>query len=157
MFLIVDFYLKLVQPDPDLLDPDIVVRRVADIVNALPAETRAVLTQRNQAQLEGVVGYLERWWATLSETLPAGGNAALEALVASRFFEVTHDEGALTRFALEARLSAMVFGEETIAPLLARVGGDRGAVTTDRAERTLAAYAGAGEGPLPAPAAREQR
>jgi hypothetical protein len=154
--LIVDFYLKLVQPAPDLLDPDVVVQRVADIVNALPAETRAVLAQRDRAQLEEVVGYLERWWTALSEALPAAGNAALEALVASRFFEVTHDEGALTRFALEARLSAMVFGEETIAPLLARVA-EMERVTTDRAERSLAAYAGSEEGSLPAPAARKQR
>ncbi len=60
----------------------------------------------------------------------------------SRFFEVTHDEGALTRFALEALLSAMVFGAEPTAPLLARVAAME-RTTTAAVQKVLTAQAGA--------------
>jgi len=139
---IVDFFLKLVPSGQDLLDPDQVVRKVAEIVAALPEQTRVALVRRDRAQLEGVLDYLEGWWAVLTADLMTDGASVLERMVRSRFFEVTHDEGALTRFALEARLSTMVFGDDTVSPLLARLAAmDR--ATTDAARRVLTAKAGA--------------
>jgi hypothetical protein len=141
--LIVDFFLKLVPSSQELLDPDLVVRKVADIVAGLPQETRVALVRRDRAQLEAVLDYLEGWWALLTASLSDGGSA-LEGMVRSRFFEVTHDEGALTRFALEVRLSAMVFGDDASSPLLARLAAmDR--ATTEVARRVLTAQAGAAE------------
>ena len=154
--LIVDFYLRLVPSGRDLLDPDLIVRQVGDIVAALPAETRAMLTQRDQAQLEAVLDYLEGWWAALSGEIVGGGDPPLELLVRSRFFEVTHDEGALTRFALEARLSAMVFGAEPTAALLARVAAMERA-TTAAVQRVLTAHAGGVDGAIDAVSARAGR
>jgi len=153
---IVDFFLKLVPSGQDLLDPDLVVRSVADIVAALPEQTRAALVRRDRAQLEGVLDYLEGWWAVLTADLMTDGASVLERMVRSRFFEVTHDEGALTRFALEARLSTMVFGDDTVSPLLARLAAmDR--ATTDAARRVLTAKAGAVAAPASAAAAPARR
>ena len=154
--LIVDFYLKLIPSGQDLLDPDQVVRRVGDIVAGLPEQTRTLLTQRDQAQMEAALDYLEAWWAELSRVVESPGGSALEVLVRSHFFEVTHDEGALTRFALEARLSAMVFGAEPAAALLARVAVMERA-TTAAAQRALTAHAGAADGAAAAVSARAQR
>jgi MoxR-like ATPase len=155
--LIVDFYLKLItNTGQELLDPDQVVRRVGGIVAGLPEQTRATLTQRDQSQMEGALDYLERWWATLAREIDADGGAALELLVQSRFFEITHDEGALTRFALEARLSAMVFGAEPTAPLLARLAAME-RTTAAAAQRVLTARAGAVEGDAVAMSARAGR
>ena len=67
-----DFYLRLVPSGQNLLDPDLIVRQVGDIVAALPAETRVMLTQRDQAQMEAVLDYLEGWWAALSGELDGG-------------------------------------------------------------------------------------
>ena len=86
--------------------------------------------------------------ATLSETLPAGGNAALEALVASGSFEVTHDEGALTHLLRWKRALSDGVRAETIAPLLARVA-EMERVTTDRAKRPWPPMRGPGKGPWP--------
>jgi len=155
--LIVDFYLRLVPSAQNLLDPDLIVRQVGDIVAALPAETRVMLTLRDQAQMEAVLDYLEGWWAALSGKLAGGGgDPPLELLVRSRFFEVTHDEGALTRFALEARLSAMVFGAEPTAALLARVAAMERA-TTAAVQRVLTAHAGGVDGAIDAVSARAGR
>ena len=132
------------------------MHKVADIVAALPAESRAALVRRDRAQLEGVLDYLEGWWAVLTADLLTGGASVLERMVRSRFFEVTHDEGALTRFALEARLSTMVFGDDTVSPLLARLAAmDR--ATTDAARRVLTAKAGAVEAPASSAAAPARR
>lgn len=154
--LIVDFYLKLVPSGPEILDPDLIVRRVGEIVAGLPHQTRALLTLRDQSQLEALLEYLERWWAALSRELPEDAGAALGALVQSRFLEITHDEGAFTRFALEAQLSAMVFGAEPTASLLARVAAmDR--ATMEVAQRVLTARAGAGDAAIDAVSARARR
>jgi MoxR-like ATPase len=140
--LIVDFYLKLIPMGDDRLDPDQIVRRVGDIVAGLPEETRAALTARDNAQMEALLTYLERWWDALSRELDGDSGAALEALVQSRFLEITHDEGALARFALEVRLSALVLGAEPTGPLLARVAALERA-TAAAAQRVLTAHAGA--------------
>jgi hypothetical protein len=119
--LIVDFYLRIVPNEGrDLRDPDLVVKRVAEAVEAFPAETREALARRDLAQLEAELAYLERWWANLAGALPADQRPALERVVASRFFQLTHDEGALTRFALEARLVGMVFGAARVEALVQR-------------------------------------
>ncbi|HXU01094.1 MAG TPA: hypothetical protein VN903_08885, partial [Polyangia bacterium] len=157
--LIVDFYLKLIPTGQDLLDPDRVVRRVGDIVAALPEHARTALTQRDQVQMETLLDYLEGWWSALSGEAKVNGSAngsALEVLVKSRFFEITHDEGALTRFALEARLSAMVFGSEPAARLLARIAAMERA-TTAEAQRVLTAHAGVADGAADDVSARAQR
>jgi MoxR-like ATPase len=143
--LIVEFYLRLIPTGQELLDPDLVVRRVGDIVAELPAETRAMLMQRDQSQMEATLDYLEGWWSQLSAEIAAGDARALEILVGSRFFEVTHDEGALTRFTLEVRLSAMVFGAEPTAPLLGRIAALERA-TSAAARQVMTARAGAPEG-----------
>jgi hypothetical protein len=104
-----------------------------------------MLTQRDQAQMEAALDYLEGWWSQLSAEIAADDARALELLVGARFFEVTHDEGALTRFALEARLSAMVFGAEPTAPLLGRIAALEKA-TTAAARKVLTAHAGAADG-----------
>ena len=120
--LIVELYLRVVPGrGEDLRDPDVVVRRVGEVVAALPAETVEPLALQDLAELEGDVTYLERWWASLAGALASGPLAALQGLVASRFFQVTHDEGALTRLALEARLVGMVFGAARVEALLERV------------------------------------
>ena len=95
-----------------------------------------MLTLRDQAQMEGgarlprrLVGRLVGRARQRRRQSPRSSS-----WLRSRFFEVTHDEGALTRFALEARLSAMVFGAEPTAALLAPGRGhgardDRGRAT----------------------------
>jgi MoxR-like ATPase len=139
---IVDFYLRVVTGrGEDPLDPDLVVRRVAEVVAAFPADAREPLARRDLAQLEADVGYLERWWAEIAAVLPAAARPALERLVASRFFQLTHDEGALTRFALEARLVGMVFGRERVAALLDRAAAlERASAAT--AQRLMAEPSG---------------
>jgi hypothetical protein len=109
--------------------------------------------------METLLDYLEGWWSALSGEAKVNGSAngsALEVLVKSRFFEITHDEGALTRFALEARLSAMVFGSEPAARLLARIAAMERA-TTAEAQRVLTAHAGVADGAADDVSARAQR
>jgi MoxR-like ATPase len=123
--LVVDLYLRVVpgggrNPD-ELRDPDLVVRRVADLVKGLGAETREALSRRDLAYLEAPLAYLERWWGELAASLPAEPRAATEILARSRFFEITHDDAALARFALEARLCALVVEPAPVQPLLARL------------------------------------
>ena len=113
--LIVDFYLELVPSDPDLLDPDLSYDRSADIVTALPAETRACSRCAIRRRWKRCSIISRAGGRPCRASSPGGGDPPSSA-GASRFFEVTHDEGALTRFALEARLSAMVFGAEPPRP-----------------------------------------
>jgi MoxR-like ATPase len=118
---IVDFYLRAVPArGEELRDPDLVVRRVAEVVAGFPADTREPLARRDVAQLERELAYLERWWAAVTASLPNETASALDILVESGFFQLTHDEGALTRFALEAQLVGMVFGRGHVTALLER-------------------------------------
>jgi hypothetical protein len=122
--LLVDAYLKLGirrAGGAELDDPDRVVRRLADAVRSFPVEVRGALAARDVDHVARPVAYLERWWKALADDLPANQRSALERLERSRFFRLTHDEGALARFALEARLVALVLDEAPVAPLLERL------------------------------------
>src|SRR5439155_6510981 len=101
--------------------PEQVVRRVAELVRAFPEPLRAQLVARDLAYVEMPVAYLESWWADLSKHLPAEPPGALERIRSSRFFSVTHDEGALARFELEAQLLALVWEGIDVDPVCARV------------------------------------
>jgi hypothetical protein len=105
----------------DLLDPERVVGRVAELVATLPADTRAELIRLDLAYLEAPIAYFERWRGELAAGLPDDPQAATEALVRSRFFELTHDEAVLARFALEAELVSLVLGGAAVQPLTDRL------------------------------------
>lgn len=120
--LLVDFYLKLVPARGEHLgDPDQVVQRVAELVAALAPETRTALAKGDLARLETFVAYLERWWTRLAGDLPADPARGMDILVQAGFFQLTHDQGALTSLSLEARLTTMVFGDSTADRLLGRI------------------------------------
>jgi MoxR-like ATPase len=122
--LLVELYLQMVPglKREELRDPDQVVRRVAEIVKDISANLRAAALERDLAHLDAPVSYLERWWAELASALGADPDGAPELLTRSRFLVLTHDEAALARFALEARLVGMVFDPASVEPLLGRLG-----------------------------------
>jgi len=102
-------------------DLDEVVRGAAALVRGFSDETRAQLLARDLAYLEVPIVFFERWWHDLSLSLPADPTAALEALMESQFFSITHDESALARFDLEAQLMALVFEDAGIAAIRERI------------------------------------
>ena len=104
----------------DAAEPDGMVARIAQLVRAFPEDLRMQLVARDLEYVEAPIAFLESWWADLLNLLPGDPAQALQLLMSSQFFSVTHDECALTRFEQEARLVAMVFEGAEIAPLLGR-------------------------------------
>jgi MoxR-like ATPase len=102
-------------------DLDGVIREVAALVRGFSAEVRGQLVARDLAYLEAPIAYFEAWWQKLSVSLPEDPAAALETLMASKFFSVTHDESALARFDLEAQLMALVFEDGGVAAIRERI------------------------------------
>lgn len=107
---------------------------IREIIAALPAALRAEVITLDVARIERAVAFMEGWWKKLGqEAASADPEAALALLAKSKFFSVTREEGALLRFALEARVVADVFPEAAlrITPLrqridaLERVASDR--------------------------------
>ena len=101
-------------------DPDGVVARIAELVRSFPGELRAQLVARDLEYVEAPIAFLEAWWAELVKSLPADAGQALQHLMSTQFFSITHDECALARFEHEARLVAAVFEGAAIEPLLDR-------------------------------------
>ncbi len=103
----------------DLGSPAEMLTRFGATLADLPAELRAEVIALDVARVERAVSLVERWWAELgpaAETALSSGSAtligtALPTLAGSRFFHVTRDEGALLRFAIEARVIGEVFAE----------------------------------------------
>jgi hypothetical protein len=104
----------------DAADPDAIVVRIARLVRTFPEDLRAQLLARDLEYVDAPITFLEGWWAELVEALPEDPGPALQVLMSSQFFSVTHDECALARFEQEARLVALVFEGAEIGPLLAR-------------------------------------
>jgi MoxR-like ATPase len=107
--------MKIAPPSPmAAATPVGVAEPILELVRALPVAQQQAIVSSDLARIERALGYLERWWRALSAGLtsaPEQQDAQLRAVVASRFFVVTQDEGALARFALEARLLAEMFPE----------------------------------------------
>ncbi|MDI1447412.1 AAA family ATPase [Polyangium sp. 6x1] len=81
---------------------------IAVACGKLPEAVRGRVVAGDLARIGRALDYLERFWRELEER--AGGSAErLREIVQSRFFDLLWDEGALTRFALEARNVAEVF------------------------------------------------
>ncbi len=107
----------------DLGSPAEMLTRFGATLADLPAELRAEVVALDVARVERAVSLVERWWAELgpaAETALSSGSAtligtALPTLAGSRFFHVTRDEGALLRFAIEARVIGEVFAEAAAA------------------------------------------
>ncbi|HVK64619.1 MAG TPA: hypothetical protein VM694_09095, partial [Polyangium sp.] len=81
---------------------------IADACGKLPEVVRGRVVTGDLARIGRSLDYLERFWRDL-ESHAGGAEASLRAIVQSRFFDLLWDEGALTRFALEARNIAEVF------------------------------------------------
>lgn len=83
-----------------------------ELVQSLPAEILQAMADADLARIERSVRFLEEWWQALSrDPSPdrSQHNRQLKLLADSRFFIITQDEGALSRFALEARLLGEAF------------------------------------------------
>jgi len=81
---------------------------IASLCARLPDDVRARVVEGDLARVRRALQYLENFWEKLEEKNP-GGEAWLEELVRSKYFDILWDESALTRFALEARNVAEVF------------------------------------------------
>lgn len=104
---------------------------VASFIAALPDELRRDVVALDLRRIDRAVSLLESWWMALA--MPAADaegsedrsriENALSALAESKFFQVTREEGALLRFALEARVVADLFPEaaERVEALRARI------------------------------------
>jgi hypothetical protein len=97
--------------------PAEIVSALGGLVGALPAELRGEVVELDLGRVERAVTLLEHWWDALAKKMPADTNDvksvgnALHELGESKFFHVTRDEGALLRFALEARVVGEIFPE----------------------------------------------
>jgi MoxR-like ATPase len=78
------------------------------VVQQLPEPTRATAASADLDRVDRAVTYLERWWDAIAA---AEGDAALQSVAESGFFQVVWDESALVRFALEAELVASILPE----------------------------------------------
>ena len=121
-FALVELFAPLVASRGAGADPDEVLHQVAAAVREIPDPLRARLIADDLAHLELPVAFLERWWQG------AGGARSRPrrprpwtSCSSSEFFQLTHEEAALARFALEAQLVAMVFEGADVAPLTARL------------------------------------
>ncbi len=101
--------------------PPSAVARLGGLLQHIPAATRDELAARDLARMDWAIETLERWFDTVAAQLPADPAEALVHLAKSRFYEITRDESALTRFALEARLVRDVFSNANVRPLLIRL------------------------------------
>ncbi|MDC3952642.1 AAA family ATPase [Polyangium jinanense] len=81
---------------------------IATACGKLPEAVRGRVVAGDLARIGRALDYLERFWRDLEEHAGDAG-ARLREIVESRFFDLLWDEGALTRFALEARNVAEVF------------------------------------------------
>jgi len=108
------------EADPSA-DPDRVLRRVAEVVRTFPEGLRAELAWRDLSYVTDPLAFLERWWQSLTSNLPGDPADGLNRLRTSGFFAITHEECALARFDLEARLVATVFETTEVEPLRARL------------------------------------
>jgi hypothetical protein len=102
-------------------DPDRALRRVAEVVRGFPEGLRAELVRRDLAYVTDPLVFLERWWQSLTSRLPTDRADGLNRLRSSGFFAITHEECALARFDLEARLVAAVFETAEVDPVRARL------------------------------------
>jgi MoxR-like ATPase len=137
-------------------DPDRIVARVAEVVRTFSAEVRGELVARDLAYVEAPLAFLERWWQELSQGLPREPRPALERLMNSGFFALTHDECALARFELEAQLVALVLEGAEVAPLRERIAGLAHA-STELVERLSVQRLGGPADDEPAPRAAAAR
>ena len=120
-FALVELFAPLVASRGAGADPDQVLHQVAALAREIPDGVRTRLVADDLAHLELPVALLERWWQALSARVSPEAAVALDQLNESEFFKLTHDEAALARFTLEARLVAMVFEGAAITPLTARL------------------------------------
>ena len=92
-------------------------------IGSLPASQRQRVVDLDLARIDRAVTLVEKWWTPLAAdcarvtaaTAPTAIEAMMTKLAASRFFHVTRDEGALLRFALEARVVGDVFPDAAVA------------------------------------------
>jgi MoxR-like ATPase len=99
--------------------PSEIVHAIGGLVGALPDTVRAQVIELDARRMERAITLLEEWWASLARGAEAAARSAdvgkigreLAALGDSKFFHVTRDEGALLRFALEARVGGELFPE----------------------------------------------
>jgi MoxR-like ATPase len=99
--------------------PADLMKGLGEVIGALPAELRGEAVDLDLARVDRAVGGLEDWWRGLSRSAADAAATndvrrigdALAQLGESKFFHVTRDEGALLRFALEARVLGEIFPE----------------------------------------------
>ncbi len=104
---------------------------VASFIGALPEELRRDIVDLDLQRIDRALSLLERWWVALAKRAASAEESAkaleldraLAELAESKFFQVTREEGALLRFALEARVVADLFPEaaERVAALRGRI------------------------------------
>jgi hypothetical protein len=122
-FALVELFAPVVASRGAGADPDQVLHQVAALAREIPDAARKRLIADDLAHLELPVALLERWWQALSARLSTSATVALDQLNESEFFKLTHEEAALARFTLEARLVALVFEGADVGPLTARLQG----------------------------------
>jgi MoxR-like ATPase len=120
-FALVELFAPLVAKRGAGADPDQVLHQVAALARQIPDGVRTRLVADDLAHLELPVALLERWWQALSARVSPEAGLALDQLNESEFFKLTHEEAALARFTLEAKLVAMVFEGADVGPLTVRL------------------------------------
>jgi MoxR-like ATPase len=115
-----------ISPDkPTLVStPAELVAAVTSVIAALPDALRAEVVTLDLARIDRAIGFVEAWWGQVEKRIAVrNADQALSEIASSKFFTVTRDEGALMRFALEARVVSDVFPEavDRVAERRARI------------------------------------
>jgi MoxR-like ATPase len=95
--------------------------RITEKLGEIPEAIRADVAASDLERIARPVTLLEGWWQSLLAGAEPDADAELRRLSESRFFHVVRDEGALVRFALEARLLAELLPGTEVQPLRARI------------------------------------
>lgn len=103
--------------------PSELVSSIREQLAKLGDDLKKRIVERDTARILRPIELLERWWEALDQSTKSAGdpNEALLSMVRSRFFHVTRDESALTRFALEARLLSELFPQADLTPVSRRI------------------------------------
>jgi MoxR-like ATPase len=99
--------------------PDEAADAITALAHAMPAATASSVASLDVARIGRFIGFLEKWWVSLSER----SDDRLAAWTSAGFFHVVRDEQAFARTALECRLVRDVFPEVAgdVDALLARL------------------------------------
>lgn len=113
LYVAIQLAMKIAPPLPSAaMTPTGVAEPTIALLRALPAHQQQAIVRSDLARIGRALDLLSRWWGALSARLssaPEHQESQLQRMIDARFFSITQDEGALARFALEARLLGEMF------------------------------------------------